>query len=255
VPVVERPAEVARSLDRLAAVLAARLDLEAVWRLAISSPERRTEPLPQPRRVGPARVALAAGPAFSFAYPDNEEALTAAGAEVVPFDPLGDGRLPERCAGLVVGGGFPEVHAEGLAANTPLLADVRHHVEAGGVTWAECAGLLWLAERLDGHAMAGVVPTTARMTDRLTLGYRHGTTTVTSPLGPPGTPVRGHEFHYSTTDPAGRALALEGRTGRVGGGFAGDRLLASYLHQHLAATPHLAEAFVAACAAAPVGAA
>jgi cobyrinic acid a,c-diamide synthase len=247
VPVVEDPAAVGRSLERLADTIAERVDLAAITRLAASAPSRRVGAPPAPRRVGAARVALAAGPAFSFCYPDNEEALAAAGAELIPFDPLHDEQLPVGCQGVVVGGGFPEVYAAALAANTPLLEDVRRHVGSGGVVWAECAGLLWLAERLDAHPMAGVIPTTARMTDQLTLGYRSGRTTAPSPLGPPGTPARGHEFHYSATDPPGDALALDGRTGPTRGGWATERLLASYLHQHLAGAPHLAEAFVTTC--------
>jgi cobyrinic acid a,c-diamide synthase len=251
VPVVEHPAEVAAALDGLAAAVADRLDLEAVVRLAASAPERTTAAPPAPQPVGRARIAVAGGAAFSFAYVDNAESLAAAGAELVPFDPRRDERLPEGCDGVLVGGGFPEVYADELAANAALLADVRAHVVRGGAVWAECAGLLWLAERLDDHLMAGVVPTTARMTDRLTLGYRRARTTAGSPLGPAGTELRGHEFHYSTADPPGDALVLDGRTGTSRSGHATPRLLASYLHVHLAATPELAEAFVVTCVAAP----
>jgi cobyrinic acid a,c-diamide synthase len=169
----------------------------------------------------------------------------------VPFDPLHDATLPEACDALVAGGGFPEVYAEALAANGPLLADLRAGVDRGLVVWAECGGLLWLARSLDDHPMAGVVGAEARMTDRLTLGYRCATTTVASPLGPAGTALRGHEFHYSTIEPAGDALDLEGRFGRGPGGFATPRLLASYLHLHLGAAPDLAEAFVRIAASPP----
>ncbi len=247
VPVVEHPAAVGAALDGLAAAVVDRVDLDAVARLAAGAPTRRVAAPPVPRPVGGARVAVAAGAAFSFAYVDNAEALTAAGADLVPFDPRHDPRLPEACDGVVVGGGFPEVYADELAANTALLADVRAHVARGGAVWAECAGLLWLAERLDGRPMAGVVPTRARMTDRLTLGYRTARTTVASPIGPAGTALRGHEFHYSTADPPGDALTLDGRTGPTRAGHASPRLLASYLHVHLAAAPELAEAFVTTC--------
>jgi cobyrinic acid a,c-diamide synthase len=243
VPVVERRDEVAASLDRLAALVQAGCDLAAVEALAASAPPRTTDPLPDVRPAGSARIAVAGGAAFSFSYPDNHEALTAAGAELIPFDPIHDPALPD-CDAVVAGGGFPEVYAEALAANRPLLDDVRRRTDL--VLWAECGGLLWLGRELDGHRMAGVVPVDGTMTDRLTLGYRSGTTTVDTVLGPAGTAVRGHEFHYSTTDPTGDALDLTGRHGRGRSGFATDRVLASYLHLHLAATPHLAEAFVAA---------
>jgi cobyrinic acid a,c-diamide synthase len=117
--------------------------------------------------------------------------------------------------------------------------------------WAECGGLLWLAREVEGHAMAGVVPTAGRMTKRLTLGYRRACTRVESPLGPAGTELRGHEFHYSSTAPGGDALGLHGREGASTDGFASARLLASYLHLHLGGAPQLAAAFVGRCASRP----
>jgi cobyrinic acid a,c-diamide synthase len=84
------------------------------------------------------------------------------------------------------------------------------------------------------------------MGTRLTLGYREATTTVPSPLGPAGAAVRGHEFHYSTIEPVGDALAMTGRNGATVAGFASSTMLASYLHVHLATRPDLAERFVQA---------
>ena len=190
-------------------------------------------------------MAVAGGPAFSFAYPDNLERLEEAGAELVPFDPAGDAALPEGVDALYAGGGFPEIFLEALAANTPLLADVRRRVANGLVTWAECGGLLWLARSLDGRPLSGVVPAVGRMTDRLTLGYRRARVLVPTPLAGPGAELRGHEFHYSVLNPAGDALDLEGRFGAGTGGFATPRLLASYLHLHLGADPAPAERLVA----------
>ena len=247
-PVAEDPAGVRASIDRLAAVIDRSCDLDVLMAAAAAAPPLSTWELPRPVPGGPVRVAVAAGPAFSFTYPENIEALEAAGAEVTPFDPCADPGLPDGTQAVVAGGGFPEVFAEALAANTPMLAALRAHDRRGGVTWAECGGLLWLAASLDGRPMAGVVDATATLTDRRELGYRTATTTSPSPLGPAGTALRGHEFHYSTTDPAGTALTLTGRTGTASGGFATPRLLASYLHVHLAAAPALVEAFVAAAA-------
>ena len=149
---------------------------------------------------------MAGGAAFSFVYPDNVEAMEAAGAEVVPFDPLEDDRLPDGCRALYVGGGFPEVYAPALAANRSLLEDVTRRVAGGLVTWAECGGLLWLARSLDGNPLAGVVAADARMTDRLSLGYRRAAVRVDCPVAPAGAQLRGHEFHYSAIEPSGDAL-------------------------------------------------
>src|SRR5205823_9700030 len=133
------------------------------------------------------RVAVAAGAAFTFTYTDTLDALVAAGAEPVPFDPLRGEALPDGVDGLIAGGGFPEVYAADLAANRPMLDDVRRRIETGLPTWAECGGLLWLCRTLDGRPMAGVVPADASMTERLTLGYREATVSVSGPIGPTGT--------------------------------------------------------------------
>lgn len=248
VPVVEQREQIGRALERLADRVGAGCDLAGIEALARSAQALRPDAPPAPTPVGHVRVAVAAGPAFSFCYPDNLEALAAAGAELVPFDPLSAETLPDAVDGIVAGGGFPEVYAPHLAANRPLLDDVRARVAGGLVTWAECGGLLWLGRTLDGRPMAGAVPCDARMTDHLTLGYRRGRTRVTSPLGPAGAELRGHEFHYSTVDPPGDGLATDGRAGANDGGYLGPTLAASYLHLHLGAAPAVAEAFVRACA-------
>jgi cobyrinic acid a,c-diamide synthase len=253
VPVAEHPGEVRRALDALGSAVAERVELAAVAALAAAAPNRPAGgevPLPAPGP--PVRVAVAGGPAFTFTYTDTVEALAAGGAEVVPFDPLRDPALPEAVDGLVVGGGFPETFAAELAANRPLLDDAAARVGGGLATWAECGGLLWLADELDGHRMAGAIAAAGRMTDRLMLGYRTATTTGPSPVGPAGTTFTGHEFHYSRLEPAGDALALVGRFGRGPEGFATPRLLGTYVHHHPGGDPAAVAAFLAACRA-PAG--
>lgn len=249
VPVVEHPGEVRRSLDGLAAAVARGCDLPALATLAATAPALVTVPPPEARPGGRARVAVAGGPAFSFCYTDNLEALEQAGAELVPFDPTLDPALPPAVHGLVAGGGFPEVFAEALAANAPLLADVRLRLARGLVVWAECGGLLWLARSLDGRPMCGAVPAQGRLTGRLTLGYRRATPVVDTPVAPAGVTLRGHEFHYSTVEPGGEAFRVRGRSGTVRAGFASATVVASYLHLHLGGSPAPAERFVAAAAA------
>ncbi len=248
VPVVEHADAVTASVDALGAAVAAQLDLDAFLAIAATAPPRPVADPPRPSPSTPVRVAVAAGPAFSFCYPDNLEALTAAGAELVPFDPHVDEALPPAVAGMVAGGGFPEVYAAELAANEPLLADVHARVTTGLVTWAECGGLLWLSRALDRTGLVGALPAAGRMTDRLTLGYRTAEVRADCPVGAAGAQLRGHEFHYSTLDPPGDALELVGRTGTTRSGYASPTLLASYLHVHLGGDPTPAERFVEACA-------
>jgi cobyrinic acid a,c-diamide synthase len=251
VPVAEHPADVRRSLKLAAEATGRRCDLAMLLALARSAPATSVPAPPEARRVtdrGGVRVAVAAGAAFSFTYPENLALLAQAGAELVAFDPVRESSLPEGCTGLYAGGGFPEVFAAELAGNRPLLADVRARVAGGLVTWAECGGLLWLSRSLDGTPMAGVIPADGHMDGRLAIGYRTARTRVPTPLGPAGLTLRGHEFHRSVLDPPGDALSLSGRFGSGLGGFVSPQMFASYLHQHLSASPQVAESFVAAVA-------
>lgn len=248
VPVAEQPEVVRGSLQRLADIIRTHIDLEGVVALARSAPERPTGPVPLPLPGPPIRVAVAGGSAFTFTYTDTLDALEAAGAEIVPFDPLSQGRLPAGIDGLLIGGGFPEVHAAALSANRPLLDEIHRQVRDGLPTWAECGGLLLLAESLDGHPMAGVVGGQAVMTERLTLGYRQAVTAAASPIGPAGTPCRGHEFHYSTLSPPGEALLLSSRWGERTDGWATPTLLATYLHHHPGGDAGAIAAFASTCA-------
>ncbi len=194
---------------------------------------------------GRAVVAVAGGAAFTFCYTETMELLTAAGADVVTVDPLRDAALPPGTGALVLGGGFPEVHASELSANEALRADVARLARSGAPVVAECAGLLYLARELDGLPMCGVLDATARMTPSLTLGYRDAVAAGSSVLTPAGTAVRGHEFHRTTVvpgNPAAPAWTFGGRKE----GFVQGGVHASYLHLHWAGYPGLARRLVAA---------
>ncbi|WP_149824183.1 cobyrinate a,c-diamide synthase [Streptomyces tailanensis] len=194
-------------------------------------------------------VAVAGGAAFSFSYAEHSELLAAAGAEVVVFDPLNDAELPERTRGLVIGGGFPEVYAAELSANVSLRKAVAGLAESGAPVAAECAGLLYLCRELDGLPMCGVLDANARMSERLTLGYRDAVAVGDSVLAPAGTRMRGHEFHRTVVEPgAGAAPAWGIRSpARRVEGFVQRGVHASYLHTHWASEPGVARRFVERC--------
>ncbi|MET8410473.1 cobyrinate a,c-diamide synthase [Streptomyces sp. NPDC005195] len=198
---------------------------------------------------GPKTVALAGGPAFTFSYAEHAELLTAAGADVVTFDPLRDEQLPEGTRGLVIGGGFPEVYAPELSANEPLRKAVAELAFGGAPVAAECAGLLYLSRELDGQPMCGVLDVTARMDERLTLGYRDAVAVSDSVLAAAGTRMRGHEFHRTVVEPgAGAAPAWGVRAPRPRvEGFVQQGVHASYLHTHWASVPGVARRFVERC--------
>lgn len=247
VPADERAPRSRSVLDALVGAITRHADLDAIVALAhraaaLPGPVWSPQPDGDPART---RIAVAMGSAFSFHYEENLELLAAAGAELVPVDPLRDERLPGDVGALILAGGFPEVYGAELAANTQLRAEVAAFARSGRPVVAECGGLLYLCEELDGHAMCGVLPAWGRMVGRLTLGYRDAQALATTPYLDAGERLRGHEFHYSTIDPAhGRvgaaAWTLSARGVDRPEGFAFAGVHASYLHVHWAAHPHVA---------------
>ncbi|MDF1488979.1 cobyrinate a,c-diamide synthase [Tessaracoccus caeni] len=242
VPVAERDDA---GIVAMGAVVAAHLDIDAVVRLARTAPPFEAEPwdpasvVCAPSQARPV-IAVAGGRAFTFRYPETDELLRAAGCEPVVFDPTTDAALPERTAGLWLGGGFPEVHAPDLAGNEALREQIRGAIADGMPTVAECAGLLYLCRELDGQPMVGALPGTSAMTKRLTMGYREAVAPAASLLGRPGETITGHEFHRTAADPGEPAAwLLDGRPD----GVATDTLHASYLHVHWAGHPQLAQRF------------
>jgi cobyrinic acid a,c-diamide synthase len=179
--------------------------------------------LPGTSRPGAPRIAVAGGAAFSFGYAETSELLVAAGAEVVGFDPLHDESLPPGVSGLLLGGGFPQVHASDLSANAPMRRAIRRFADDGGAISAECAGLLYLGRQLDGAPMCGVLPVTARMGPALTLGYRSAVALSDNVLCARGERVTGHEFHRTEVVlDSGRADSGRADSGRAGPGRAGS---------------------------------
>ena len=261
IPAAERAALAGQAIDRMGALVAASCDLDALLALAAQAPDLpgpAWEPPAGPdiRVPGlPARpapvVAVAGGAAFTFGYTEQAELLEAAGARVAPFDPLRDEDLPEGTAGLIIGGGFPEMHAAGLSANGRLREQVAALAGRGAPVAAECAGLLYLARTLDERPMCGVLGVRAAMTPKLTLGYRRAVAVTDSVLARAGDVVHGHEFHRTAADPAaGDQPAWRFGSGELDGHVTGS-VIASYLHTHWAGHPAAAARFTAACAKVP----
>ncbi|MFI0824974.1 cobyrinate a,c-diamide synthase [Streptomyces roseolus] len=254
IPVAERQAQAVEAVAAQAEQVRAGCDLEGLLALARSAPplsaSEWSPSVVAPPGGGRPVVAVAGGAAFTFSYAENAELLTAAGAEVVTFDPLRDEALPEGTRGLVVGGGFPEMYAAELAANEPLRKAVAELAASGAPVAAECAGLLYLARSLDGTPMCGVLDADARMSERLTLGYRDAVAVGDSVLAAAGTRVRGHEFHRTVIEPGAGAFAAWGLRQpepRVEG-FVRGGVHASYVHTHWAGAPGIAARFVGHCA-------
>lgn len=178
------------------------LDGWPAWHAPAAQPASPLPPLLRGRRIAVARDA-----AFAFVYPANVELLQALGAQLVFFAPLAGDALPP-CDALWLPGGYPELHAAALAACTTLREQVAAHVRAGRPLWAECGGMMVLAEQLvdaqgHAHAMWGLLP------GRTVLGTR------LAALGPHrlgfggdrDAPLRGHSFHWSRFE-TGLAAAM-----------------------------------------------
>ncbi|NJO76847.1 MAG: cobyrinate a,c-diamide synthase [Leptolyngbyaceae cyanobacterium RM1_406_9] len=204
-----------------------------------------------------AKIAVACDRAFSFYYADNLERLEELGAALVFWSPLADPALPTGVQGLYLGGGFPEVFAAALADNQSAQQSVRQAIQAGMPTYAECGGLMYLCEQIvdfEGQSwkMVGILPTIAKMTGRLTLGYRRAIALQDSPLLVAGSETWGHEFHRSSLS-AKSALPLY-QTGGYDSdslthleGWRSHQLHASYIHLHWGSHPEIPTRFLQCC--------
>ncbi|MGD9988416.1 cobyrinate a,c-diamide synthase [Pseudonocardia sp.] len=249
VTAAEHGAAAHAAVDAMATLVAEHVDLDAVVALA-----RPVQPGPvwdpqvaQPVAAQPV-VAVAGGDAFTFGYAEHTELLAAAGARVVVVDPLREEKLPDDCAALVLGGGFPEEHVAALADNAPLRSAVAELAAGGAPVLAECGGLLYLCADLDGAPMCGVLAASASMTGRLTLGYRAAVSLSATPWRPAGTRVTGHEFHHCAVTPRAGVAPAWGWRGAEPEGFVAGGVHASFLHTHPAGDPEAVAAFVSAAA-------
>jgi cobyrinic acid a,c-diamide synthase len=185
--------------------------------------------------------------------------MSAAGAELVPFDTLRDAHLP-AVDGLFIGGGFPESLMAELEANASLRGEIRAAIEAGLPIYAECGGLMYLARSLSWQgrtcAMVGALPGDVVMHDKpVGRGYVEISETSACPwpvLGRArGTALRAHEFHYSSLENLGegvryafdvkRGYGLDGRHD----GIVHKNVVASYVHRRSVGADDWAPRFVA----------
>jgi cobyrinic acid a,c-diamide synthase len=253
----EIDSSVDEEIDTLAQLAETQLSVDAILQLDCPLDKAATTSMPQeaPR----VRIGVARDRAFSFYYEDNLDLLRRQGAEIIPFSPVADEALPAELDGLYFGGGYPELYARELSENTPMLDQVRAFIRSGGHVYGECGGLLYLSQQLsteDGNVypLLGVLPLTMEMTGRLVdFGYVTVTFTQDCLLGPKGTTIRGHSFHYSRIRSRSEVatsyqveFSLSGAQQQEG--FTCGNVLASYVHLHFGANPVVAQHFVAATA-------
>ena len=206
----------------------------------------------------PIRIAVARDRAFNFYYQDNLDLLQQLGAELVFWSPLEDAGIPKDIQGMYFGGGFPEVFAQQLAKNTSVRDAVKTAILKGMPTVAECGGLMYLCEQIidfegKSWSMAGVLPTSAVMGGRLTLGYRRAVALQDNLLVKANTTVYGHEFHRShlTLTPTlplfeTSRYDCEENMGCEGWGLPAN-IYASYVHLHWGESREIPQQFLKEC--------
>ena len=236
--------EAARHIAEMGRIIGDQVDLDRLLAIARTAPPLTLPPQRHFNAPPPTvRIGIAQDAAFGFYYADDLDALRAAGAELVPFSPMRDPKLPAVDA-LFLGGGFPEVFAGELSANQSLRTEIRAAIEAGLPAYAECGGLMYLARSIswhgETHAMAGVVPGDVVMHEKpVGRGYVRLKETPCFPWPADDTPpqtVMAHEFHYCSLEnlPSDLIYAYDVERGYgVDGthdGIVYKNLLASYTH-------------------------
>lgn len=238
------PNEVA-GIDELLDELAEQLDFDdTAWQSL--PPVAFTVPQPQPP-AGPLlsgrTIAVARDAAFMFLYPANLHVLESLGATLRYFSPLIDEALPQEADAVFLPGGYPELHGARLAAASNWQASIRAAHARGIPIYAECGGMMALAEQLTGKdgttwPMAGLLPGHVTMQERLA-GL--GPQTMPTPQGE----LRGHTFHYSRLESALVPVAhtVKPSTGAQGEAvYRAGSLQASYFHAYFPSNPVAAAA-------------
>ena len=203
------------------------------------------------------RIAIARDESFNFYYQDNLDILNYFGGELIKFSPLRDQSLPENIDGLYLGGGFPEIFARNLAQNIALKSAIKEAINHGLPTYAECGGLMYLSDAIvdfQGKTweMLGILPNTATMSKKLTLGYRQGKTLVDNQFLTKNLVLWGHEFHhavntYTSESPIINFKDFYTQTELLPQGWQIKNVYASYLHVHFANLIPQVKRFLQAC--------
>ncbi len=230
-----------QKMQLVGARIAAQVDLDRLLAIADSAASFTWHDTPSvPNASAPLRIAIARDQAFGFYYSEDLNTMRAAGVDLVSVDTLHDQTLPE-VDGLIIGGGFPEVFMEQLEANRALREDIHTQIDSGLPTYAECGGLMYLANSIQWQnqtrQMVGSVPGDVVMHDRpVGRGYAR--------LQPTGddiwaeaAEIPAHEFHYSSLEnmPADAHYAYRVTRGHgidgVHDGYLSHNLLAAYVHR------------------------
>ena len=247
-PEGEQPG-VSRQVEALCRLVTRYFDLEKIYQLACTALPLEAKSIPSclPRRSGTQQVAYVVDQSFHFYYPENLQALRDQGVELIPISLLTYDTLPD-VGGLYIGGGFPEMFMGPLEENQRLMTDIRHKIQAGLPVYAECGGLMVLAETIQWQGrsakMVGALPIEIEM-GKQPQGYGYMVIEGQKKGGWPelGQQVSCHEFHYSRVKRMGEGIDFAYRVKRGYGidgqhdGLLFHNVLASYAHIHADGAP------------------
>lgn len=237
--------------------IADQVNLDQLQAIAQSAPlpdhQSTTHIDPTPPDV---RIGIAQDAAFGFYYPDDLEAFSEAGAELVPINTLTDEQLP-NIDGLFIGGGFPETQMQTLAANTSLRNNMKTAIDSGLPVYAECGGLMYLTRSLSWQdktcEMVGVIPADTVMHER-PQGRGLVQLSETPHMPWPGKidseTIRAHEFHYSSLENIGSGIQYAYKVQRGYGvdgehdGILCNNIFACYTHLRDVQQNHWVKRFV-----------
>lgn len=258
--VAEQPEAAREFIDQVSDIISRYVDLSRLRDMAEDAPFfslPEDVPCADTPLEQDVRLAVARDEVFCFYYEENLDELRRNGAQVFPFSPLTDTRLPDGIHGLYIGGGYPELYARELSANQSLIRQIHENYLQGMPVCAECGGLMYLTQGIvtgeECHPLIGILPGWCEMGTRLIMGYREVTTNRDTLLGPAGLHLRGHEFHYSkweVDDLPHSAFTVSPRNKgdqSMLEGYAVDNLLASYIHLCFSQDMQLARNFVNRC--------
>ena len=244
VPAIERE-NILQSIEKWGAVMAENVDLDALISIMKDADKlsKGREPLWQEGNQKKVKIGVAMDEVFTFYYKENIESLEANNAKIIPFSPLNDEELPD-VDGVYIGGGYPEIFADGLESNESMRKSVlKFHNEANPI-YAECGGLMYLSKSINNRDMCKVFNYPSRMTKNVqALSYVISEAQKDNIILKKGELFRGHEFHYSKVDigiekPEFAFKILRGK-GIIGmeDGLMDKNTVASYVHTHVAACP------------------
>lgn len=205
---------------------------------------------------GKVRIAVAKDEAFSFIYQENMETLQKLGCELVYFSPLHDGKLPENIQGIILSGGYPELHAAVLSHNQGMIDEVRKAIQCKIPLIAECGGYMYLKESIEdaegrSYPMVGILPGVCKKSEKLVrFGYITMCAGRDNVLGRAGTTLKAHEFHYWDSPQNGDSYSARNTNGATYSCvYTMDNIFAGFPHLYYPANMNAIRCFVRACEA------